>query len=332
MTRKGDDIDWLVPFAILVALEMLASRTIVLAITYSLIVIVISFAVAGVWIGAWMIQAIHRREERPIAALTNLLWTNRTRLLCTAIGFELAALGISAFSELKSQIPTAVPFYADKLLADLDHSLFGQDAWSWFDGYFGAFAYPTSVIYGVWLPMHVLAFTLLVLTKPSKLKSQAIVAFGLMWLFLGVYLAYALSSVGPIFYDRAYGGHRFAELSASVRPYFMVTQASDYLWGRYASGDVSIGAGISAMPSLHVAGSLWLALIIRRVVPQLAFVGWTYLAVIYVGSVMLGWHYATDGLVGMAGTSLVWALAGQLAGWRLGFGLGRIVANGRQKA
>jgi hypothetical protein len=40
-----------------------------------------------------------------------------------------------------------------------------------------------------------------------------VVAYGLIWLLLGVGLAYAVPSAGPIFYDRIYGGHQFAGIT-----------------------------------------------------------------------------------------------------------------------
>ena len=40
------------------------------------------------------------------------------------------------------------------------------------------------------------------------------------------------------------------------------------------------------------------------------WLGLLYLVVIYLGSVMLGWHYLTDGPVGIAGAWLCYALAG----------------------
>jgi hypothetical protein len=40
--------------------------------------------------------------------------------------------------------------------------------------------------------------------------------------------------------------------------------------------------------------------------------GWTYLGLIWFGSVHLGWHYFTDGIVGIAGALLVWRLAGAI--------------------
>ena len=60
------------------------------------------------------------------------------------------------------------------------------------------------------------------------------------------------------------------------------------------------------MPSLHVAVALWLALVIRSYLPRLQFIGWAYFAVILVGSVYLGWHYALDGIVAVMITLACW--------------------------
>jgi hypothetical protein len=64
------------------------------------------------------------------------------------------------------------------------------------------------------------------------------------------------------------------------------------------------------MPSLHVAMACWLALTIRRGLPRMQWLGWTYLALIWLGSVHLGWHYVSDGAVGIAGMLAIWRLAG----------------------
>jgi hypothetical protein len=331
-TPKANDIDWLAPFAVIVAVEMLIARTVELSMTYSLIALTGAAMLAIGWLLFWLARSIRNKLEHPIAALAAILWANRCRLLCTVIGIEAGALGISAFSVLKAQIPVAVPFYADHALANFDLWLFGQDAWRWSAKYFGFLIYPVSVIYGGWLMTQFALFTAVVVSKPSQLKTRAIIAYGLMWLLLGVVLAYACSSVGPIFYDRLYGEQRFAGLEKLLQSTFAVPGTANYLWARHVAGDLSVGGGISAMPSLHLAGTLWLALIIRRAWPRLAFLGWAYLAVIYLGSIMLGWHYATDGLVGMLGMILIWGLAGQITGWRHGSMLGRATARAFSRA
>jgi hypothetical protein len=329
---RSSDIDWLAPFALIVAVEMLMAGTVELSVTYSLLAFTGAAALAIGWLLLWLVRSIRNKLEHPVAALAALLWANRTRLLCTIIGIEVAALGISAFSVLKAQIPVAVPFYADRVLANFDLWLFGQDAWRWSAKYFGFLLYPVSVIYGAWLMTQFALFTAVVVSKPSQLKTQALIAYALMWLLLGVFFAYACSSVGPIFYDRLYGGQRFADLEKLLQSTFAIPGTANYLWARHVAGDFSVGGGISAMPSLHLAGTLWLALIIRRSWPRLAFLGWAYLAVIYLGSIMLGWHYATDGLIGMLGMLLIWALAGQAIGWRHSPAWSRLTARAFSRA
>lgn len=313
---KSDDVDWLVPFALIVAMEMLTARTVEFSPTYSLLAFTGAAALAICWLFYWVVRSIRKDLEHPIAALASIIWANRNRLLCAVIGIQIAAFGISAFSLLKAQIPVFVPYYADRALADFDLWLLGQDAWRWSAQHFGVLLLPISAIYGAWLLTQYIVFSAVLVSKPSPLKSQAIIAYALMWTFLGIILAYGCSSVGPIFYDRLYGGQRFADLDAFLRSSLGVTRIADLLWARYVNADISLGSGISAMPSLHLAGTVWLALIIRRAWPRLAFLGWTYLAVIFLGSILLGWHYATDGLVGMLGALLVWMLAGKLMHWR----------------
>ena len=231
------------------------ARTATLVVGYIVVALAAGIAVAFARFIFWLIRSIVQREQRPWAAFKEILHENRFRALCAVLGILIAAIGMSAFSAMKSRLPAAVPFYADLSLANFDYWLFGQDAWRSFDAWFGSVAYPISAIYGYWLPIHCIAFTAVVLSRPSPLKSQAIIAFGLMWLFLGLCFAYAFSSAGPIFYDRIYGGHRFADLNTSVQPYFGVHRAAEYLWGRYMSGDISFGGGISAM--VKEKGSTW---------------------------------------------------------------------------
>ena len=83
-----------------------------------------------------------------------------------------------------------------------------------------------------------------------------------------------------IFYERLGLGYDFAGL-----PMDAVAQTADYLWTAYAAGNVTIGGGISAFPSLHVAVAVWMALVVRH------WLGWVFVALISIGAVMLGWHY-----------------------------------------
>ena len=66
------------------------------------------------------------------------------------------------------------------------------------------------------------------------------------------------------------------------------------------------------MPSIHVAISLWIVLVVRAMVPKLTWLATAYFVLIWIGSVQLGWHYVSDGLVGALGMWGIWWLAGRL--------------------
>jgi membrane-associated phospholipid phosphatase len=83
------------------------------------------------------------------------------------------------------------------------------------------------------------------------------------------------------------------------------------LWTSYAAHTQHIGSGISAMPSMHVATTAWIALALSSLWPKLRVPCWIYWLVIFVGSFALGWHYFLDGVVGTIGAIGCWMLAGR---------------------
>ena len=85
----------------------------------------------------------------------------------------------------------------------------------------------------------------------------------------------------------------------------------DLLWDGYAG--ISKGTiGISAFPSLHVASAVLFALYAMRRSAIAGTMLWTFAALIMLGSVVLGWHYAVDGYAGALLTLLTWKMVGRL--------------------
>jgi len=75
--------------------------------------------------------------------------------------------------------------------------------------------------------------------------------------------------------------------------------------------DFNLMAGIAAFPSLHVGSQTFLACWGHRLMPRLRIVFYLSAALIFVGSIVTGWHYMVD------------SIAGALLGWgffRIGFG------------
>ena len=225
-------------------------------------------------------------------------------------GTVLVAIGASTFLPLKYAIPSEIPFWLDRPLAEAERAVFGSDPWLLLDQILGWATRPIDWLYGSWLPTQLLVMFSVLLSRPSRAKDQALIAYSLAWFLLGAVGAVLLSSVGPLFYDRAFGEHQFAALGDTLhhRGAWVALAESDRMWAATLLDKPGLVAGISAMPSIHVAISLWVALTARLLAPQVAWLATGYSILIWVGSVQLGWHYVSDGLVGALGMWGVWML------------------------
>jgi hypothetical protein len=148
------------------------------------------------------------------------------------------------------------------------------------------------------------------------LRLQFLYSFVLCWILLGTVCAIVFSSAGPCYFGRVTGGEdRFAPLMAYLRDvaeqYSLIAlMAQDYLWHGYRHSGLDLFDGISAMPSMHVSMAMLFALLGWRVSRRLGALLTIFAAVIFVGSIELGWHYGLDGYVAALGTKLIWDITG----------------------
>jgi hypothetical protein len=261
--------------------------------------------------------------------LTHYLWTAisgryaTVERICMALPvFVLFPLFASTFTYFKAAIPLFQPFDWDVRLAAWDATLHGgHAAWEWLQPIFG-YSYATAFInavYHLWffVTYGVLVWQALALGRP-RLRVQYLLTTLLLWSLVGNLAATLLSSAGPVYFARVTGlADPFAPLMAylhqanDVVP-VMALQVQDMLWQSYTGNSTDIGAGISAMPSLHVATAFSYVLVGFAVRRWLGILFAAFAAFILIGSVHLGWHYAIDGYVGILCTLAIWFAVGWL--------------------
>jgi hypothetical protein len=228
----------------------------------------------------------------------------------------------ATFTNLKMLIPAIQPFAWDPTFAEWDRLLHGgSQPWQWLQPVLGH-PYVTSFINAVYHSWFFLAYGVLLwqttsTTRP-RLRMQYLLTFLLIWALIGNAAAIMLSSAGPVYFGRVTGlTDPFVPLMDYLR------QASDIapvpalgvqemLWRTYAAKGLAVGGGISAMPSLHVAIAFSFVLLAGAVDRRLTVAAAVFAALILIGSVHLGWHYAVDGYVAIFMTWLLWRAVGWL--------------------
>ena len=136
------------------------------------------------------------------------------------------------------------------------------------------------------------------------LRLRFLLSFLLVWSVVGSLFAVLLSSAGPVFYGQVTGlEDPFAELmgylaaATEVSPVWALN-TQDMLWTSYQQNAPGFGHGISAMPSVHVALAVQLAIMGWHSSKSLGLLLTGFALMIQIGSVHLGYHYAIDGYLG----------------------------------
>jgi membrane-associated phospholipid phosphatase len=100
---------------------------------------------------------------------------------------------------------------------------------------------------------------------------------------------------------------RLSEISESGKgDYLNALYNQAGLWEGKRAATWGAFAGISAMPSIHLAMATLFAFLAFEVRKWLGWVFVGYTALILIGSIILGWHYAIDGYSGIILASIIW--------------------------
>jgi hypothetical protein len=172
------------------------------------------------------------RTERPILALVPLAKSELPIVLRALEWAAILGLALALHGWAKSSMPYVTGYWADGMLANIDHAIFGTDPWRLFRSELLKPVYAQA--YVSWFPitfgsMAVLAF--------SRNDHGALFNSYLITLIAGGTMGeHLLPSAGPIFYERIGLGPRFAELVAAsfarpaVDPRFRSRRARSTRW------------------------------------------------------------------------------------------------------
>jgi hypothetical protein len=261
-------------------------------------------------------------RARSLRGAARLLWSNGW-LTERPLRYVLLSVTLSAFfwafASWKTAIPMVHPFTWDPELWALGARLHGGQVDAMLAPVFGS---PRAIIaldalYESW------GFVLFGLIlwqawqRDLERAKRFLLAFALTWIVLGVFMATAFSSAGPWYERLVTRTHGFDSLfarlnAADASSPLAALRAQHYLWEAQVRGVVTLGSGISAFPSLHVAGAALAALTLSDRNRWLGALAWVYVGLTGVASVMLGWHYALDGEVAILGTLVIWRVAGSV--------------------
>jgi hypothetical protein len=246
------------------------------------------------------------------------------RLVTLAWPMLLFTLVMPTFSAFKQRILPIAGMHFDPTLAAIDNALFSASPGYWLHQTVGSppLTYFLDGVYHVWFIPMTVGVGIVALCTDARTRAQYMTAYSMTWIGLGSALAYLLPAAGPCYHALFVGGQGSAPFEA-VNQALLADQAAgghglftiqikDMLLRRFDDPNLSIGGGISAIPSIHNAMAVLFALVGYRFNRPFGLFMSAFAALIWIGSIYLNWHYAIDGIVGAAGAIALWYVAGRL--------------------
>lgn len=255
---------------------------------------------AALGVAIRVLIALVRREHGYFRILRSRRWlVDSVRIIIGSV------LVIYAYGWIKVVVPIVHPPLFDQALWDLDQLLFFGIAPTIL--VLDLFGHPLMLRAVDWSYANIFAASIIIaaayfLSDPSRRVRIAFAnGYALLWI-AGAWLYMLVPSLGP--------AYRFPEIwmvhgdtlqltqkfqAALMRNYQNVIRA----WRGEPHGPASIMLGIAAFPSLHVGFQTYVFLWMRRLWTSGEVLFGIFVVFIFLGSMITGWHYFVDGVVGI---------------------------------
>jgi PAP2 superfamily len=286
--------------------------------------IFLALIIAG-WLVATLISSLRRRDPRSPTLIMALKLRedilSPTRVSNTLHAFLINGIFFVGFIAVKKSIPTLYPFAWDQTFMQWDRALhFGALPHEWLAPLMSSpeALYAINAAYNLWFVLLLGCFFWFGFSRQdSLLRQRYILAYITTWALGTLLLGTIFASAGPCYYGFVVAGdNHYAGLLSSLQQahtqytiWAVPTQETLWLSHQRGYGDVE---GISAMPSMHVGTSV-LFMLLARATGQRWFIWFTtvFALTIFIGSIVLGWHYAIDGYAGAAIAIVCWWASGK---------------------
>jgi PAP2 superfamily len=255
-------------------------------------------AIGGVIVRA-VIAALRGELRAYLRIISTVGWiTDTVRLLF------FGTLMVHVYGWIKLTVPLFHPRLFDQQLWDLDrHLFFGLSPnvffldlfsnrhvlaaidWSYASIFFGSLA---------------IAFGFFLSAPSRRLRIAFITGNSAMWI-VGAWLYMAVPSLGPAYgFPDLWFAHSQILGKTQYFQGILLRNYQNVLKIRTTGASVNVLYGIGAFPSLHVGFQAYVLLWMRKLWTYGEIVFGIFVLVIFLGSMVTGWHYMIDGLAGAA--------------------------------
>jgi hypothetical protein len=281
-----------------------------------------AFMLVSLILGRGAMIMIHDHPARPLRQLIREIPTMATPQRVAYALPMLAGMLLfgGTFTVMKATIQHFEPFTWDTTFEQWDRWLHGGVApWQLLQPMLGHPPVTRALdwLYDLWFYILSLIWVWQAFSQHNdRLRLQFFLTMLLGWILLGNIAAMLMSSGGPCFFGRItglpdpYDPLLYYLADADRVNTIFAVEAQRVLWQVYILRALTLGAGISAMPSMHVALAILFALVCWRVRRSAGIVMTIYAIIVMVASVQLAWHYAVDGYIGAIGIVAIWWVVG----------------------